>query len=196
MNHSNGTTRPSHDSLHLRMIRTADNNNVTTFSALLVYNPMNFLNERARCIDDLHAVCFNFLTDIARYTVGTDHNGSARKLFQIFFRTEHLHAAVLKIIYNLFIVDDRSIGINRLFPMFDFLIYGIHRPFDPETEARTFRNRYFHLHSSPFSLFRSYMRSRASVTIFSTTSSIVISELSTRIASFACTSGECSLCIS
>ena len=109
---------------------------------------------------------------------------------------DHLHAAVFEILHNLFVMNNRPEGVDRLFTALNFTVYRIDRPFDAEAEACTFCNSYFHLFFFSSFLCRVYMRSRARLKIFSTTSLIVISELSTSTASSACTSGECSLCMS
>ena len=79
MDHGNRAARPSHDALHLRMIRASDDNNMAAFSSLFIHNPVDLLDERTCRIYNFHAARFDLFADIPRYAMGTDHNGSARK---------------------------------------------------------------------------------------------------------------------
>ena len=51
---------------------------------------------------------------------------------------DHLHAAVFEILHNLFVVNNRPEGVDRLFTALNFTVYRIDRPFDAEAEACTF----------------------------------------------------------
>ena len=51
---------------------------------------------------------------------------------------DHLHAAVFEILHNLFVVNNRPEGVDRLFTALNFTVYRIDRPFDTEAEACTF----------------------------------------------------------
>ena len=79
MHHGNRAARPSHDALYLRMIHASDDDDVAAFSALLVHNPVDLLDKRARRIYNLHAARFDLFTDIPRHAMRPDHNGSAGK---------------------------------------------------------------------------------------------------------------------
>ena len=74
MHHGNRAARPSHDALYLRMIRASDDDDVAAFSALLVHNPVDLLDKRARRIYNLHAARFDLFADIPRHAMRPDHN--------------------------------------------------------------------------------------------------------------------------
>ena len=62
---------------------------------------------------------------------------------QFRFGMENRHSLLLQFLHNLFIVNDRTVGIYFLTGLY-LLIYGIHCSFDTETESCALSKSYFH----------------------------------------------------
>ena len=110
---------------------------------------MNLLHKRAGGVHNLDSVCFQNIVYMLSHTMGTDDDDSLVEFFQLLLGFDDPYALFLQILYHLFVVDDRPVGINRFPRVPDLFINLIHGAFNAETEARGLSNNHFHNVLSP-----------------------------------------------
>ena len=140
------------------MVLTADDQDSSSLCGLFFHDPVDLFYIRTCGIDDLHSVFFQNVIDIFSDAVGTDHNNGIADRPQLFQSVDDLHSFFLKIPHDLFIVDDRTVGVDRFFRLSDLLIYFFHSTLHAKAEARCLCHCYFHVTHPAFS--RSSQRSR------------------------------------
>ena len=169
------------------MFRTAYDYDVVAFAALFLHNFVYFTHEGTCGIRDFTSCRLQLFIHLSGDSVGTlDNHGvfwyghSCDLIAQTV--VYDMDTPACQVTYDLLVMDDRShrIYFSRIF--FRLAVHHVDGSSHSETESGCLCHFYFHF-------FAILMISR-------TTSSIVISDESTRCASFACMSGECSLCIS
>ena len=134
---------------------------------------MNLFYKRTGGVHNLTFFFFQSLIDSFGDAMGSNYHGRARQLISILFHffqiqfIDYFHAFFFQIRHNLFVMDDRSKGIN-LFSFLYLRINHLYRSLYPKAKSCCFCQCYHHT-LLPF----------ARVMISCTTSSMVISDEST-----------------
>ena len=99
----------------------------------------------------MNSLAFQEFIDLPAYAVGTDDDHAFFQGFQFLLRIDDLYALLFQILHHLFIVDDGTVGIDRLLPRRYLIIYLLDCPLHAKAEASRLRNCDFHVparHSS------------------------------------------------
>ena len=93
----------------------------------------------------VQSLAFQEFIDLPAYAVGTDDDHAFFQGFQFLLRIDDLYALLFQIPHHLFIVDDGTVGIDRLLPRRYLIIYLLDCPLHAKAEASRLRNCDFHV---------------------------------------------------
>ena len=126
------------------MIRASNDDHAPACSGLLLHNAVDLFYKWAGGIYHGNVVRLQQIIDMLSDSVGTDDHNSVGKGRQLFLGIQHLHTLFFQILHHKLIVDDGSVGVNRLFCLFNLLIDLLHRALYAKTETGRLRNDDLH----------------------------------------------------
>ena len=134
--HRHRSTAPPFDALHLRMTVISDDHDLPPFSPVLCGRFGEFFSQTDRSHPSMfEPLCFDQPVNPFRHAMGTDHR---RFLLSVFGSSSSAfndpYALFRQLPDHLFVVDDRSIRINRLFSFCDLTLYLIDSTLHAKTE--------------------------------------------------------------